>query len=110
MVANSSQQPGAVLTVVGHGQMTFKKGKYELRVKGGRQPRHGHSDLQPGWVRDGDRDGQMTSPAAGLEAGEGTGLAGRDILPLATAASILARGWGGTLELPHRYASVVRPK
>ena len=38
VVANSSQQPGAVLTVVGHGQMTFKKGKYELRVRGVANP------------------------------------------------------------------------
>ena len=31
--ATSSQQPGAVLTVVGFGQMSFKKGKYELKIK-----------------------------------------------------------------------------
>jgi hypothetical protein len=29
--ATSSEQPGAVLTVVGFGQMTFKKNKYELK-------------------------------------------------------------------------------
>ena len=33
VVAISSAQPGAVLTVVGYGPMTFKKGKYELKIK-----------------------------------------------------------------------------
>ena len=33
VVATSSEQPGAVLTVVGFGQMTFKKGKYELKIR-----------------------------------------------------------------------------
>ncbi len=31
--ATSSEQPVAVLTAVGFGQMTFKKGKYELKDK-----------------------------------------------------------------------------
>ena len=31
--ATSSAQPDAVLTVVGYGQMTFKKGKYELKLR-----------------------------------------------------------------------------
>ena len=33
VVATSSAQPGAVLTVVGYGTMTFKRGAYELRIK-----------------------------------------------------------------------------
>ena len=33
VTATSTEQPGAVLTVVGYGQMTFKKGKYELKIK-----------------------------------------------------------------------------
>ena len=33
VTASSSQQPGAVLTVVGFGQMTFKRNKYELKMK-----------------------------------------------------------------------------
>ena len=31
--ATSSAQPGAVLTVVGFGEMTFKRGRYELKIK-----------------------------------------------------------------------------
>ena len=33
VTATSTEQPGAVLTVVGFGQMTFKNDKYELKVK-----------------------------------------------------------------------------
>ena len=31
--ATSSGQPGAVLTVLEFGEMTFKRGKYELKIK-----------------------------------------------------------------------------
>ena len=33
VTATSSEQPGAVLIVVGYGQMTFNKGKYEFKKK-----------------------------------------------------------------------------
>ncbi len=37
--ATSSVQPDAVLTVVGFGQMTFKNGKYELKIRPVPNPR-----------------------------------------------------------------------